>query len=53
MVTLPFLIILLLYAGPAGPDSLETAINRVAPSLSQYVAPIDTQRHATRHAMMC
>ena len=41
LLKLPILIILLLYAGPAGPGSLEAAIQEVAPHLSQYVVPLD------------
>ena len=44
LLKLPLLIILILYAGPKGPESLEAAILEKAPHLSQYVVALDTKR---------
>ena len=51
LLRLPLLIILVLYAGPPGADTLASAIRQAAPHLSQHVVEIDILRDSHRHDM--
>jgi len=52
LLTLPFLIILVLYAGHPGPGSLAAAIQQTAPHLSRYVVEVDLLRDKRRHDIL-
>ena len=51
-IVLPILIILALYAGPPGSDTLAAAIRREAPHLTKYLVEIDYKRDSTAHDVL-